>query len=226
MIVFSIITFTLFWVTFRYNLLFVMVSHHDTRGRLYPTALNQLFTGIYIMELCLLGLFLLVRDEQRRFSCIGQAAVMVVATGLTVTFQILLNQAFAPLLRFLPLISADQRLECDKDPEIRTQLEETSQYNLKHERHGHDVYDHSSQNYREHHPYCQGAFQNEALRVQIPVVWIPKDVIGISDDELYHTRKSYAGISISNERTSMKSNGRVVVRGNPPNVSADFSANF
>jgi len=183
-----------------------MISHHDTRGRLYPIALNQLFTGIYIMEMCLLGLFLLVRDEHQRSSCKFQAAVMIIVTGVTVTFQILLNRAFAPLLQFLSLVSADQCRESG-DVVTTTHLEEP-EHDEKTNEHYHA--------HTEHRMYCEGTFQNEALRVKRPVVWIPKDTIGISDSELYQTKMSYPDISISNENASMKSNGDLEVGRNPP----------
>ncbi len=59
--VFNIITFSLFWVVYRYNTLYVTKFRFGTGGLLYPTAINQLFTGLYVMEICLIGLFLLVR---------------------------------------------------------------------------------------------------------------------------------------------------------------------
>jgi hypothetical protein len=186
-----------------------MFSHHDTRGRLYPNALNQLFTGIYIMEMCLLGLFLLVRDEHQRSSCKFQAAVMIIVTGLTVTFQILLNRAFAPLLQFLSLVSADQCRESG-DVESRMHLEHGTRY----EQRGEKINDHSSQHYDAH----TRTFQNEALCVKRPVVWIPKDTIGISGSELYQTKILYPDISTSNENASMKSNGDLVVGRNPPDL--------
>ncbi len=99
---FSSITFGLLWVVFRYNLLYVTVSRPNTRGLLYPTALNQLFTGVYVMELCIIGLFFLVRDEHDRATCISQAVIMIITTAMTLGFQFLLNDAVAPLLRFMP----------------------------------------------------------------------------------------------------------------------------
>lgn len=55
--IFNIITFSLFWLVYRYNTLYVTKFRFDTGGLLYPTAINQLFTGLYLMELCLIGLF-------------------------------------------------------------------------------------------------------------------------------------------------------------------------
>jgi hypothetical protein len=61
--IFAIITFTLLWVANRYNMLYVSRFQLDTGGLLYPRAINQTFTGLYVMELCMIGLFFLVRDE-------------------------------------------------------------------------------------------------------------------------------------------------------------------
>ena len=86
---------------FRYNLLYVTISRLNTRGLLYPTALFQLFTDIYVMELCVIGLFFLVRDEQNKTTCVSQAVIMIIVTAMTFDFQLLLNDAIGPLLRFM-----------------------------------------------------------------------------------------------------------------------------
>merc|ERR1711881_687537 len=69
--VFNIITFSLFWVTYRYQPLYVNNFRFDTGGLLFPKAVNQLFTGIYVMELALIGLFLLVCHKQSCESSAG-----------------------------------------------------------------------------------------------------------------------------------------------------------
>jgi len=98
----SFIIFGLFWVVFRYNLLYVTVSRSNTRDLLYSTALNQLFTGVYVLKLCMIGLFFLVRDNHNRATCVGQAVIMIIATAMTLVFQLVLNDAVASLLRFMP----------------------------------------------------------------------------------------------------------------------------
>lgn len=54
------------------------------------------------MQVCLIALFLLVRDSQGNAKCIGQACVMALATGLTMVYHRLLCKAFNPLLTFSP----------------------------------------------------------------------------------------------------------------------------
>ena len=46
-----------FYFAYRYNLMFVANATIDTKGRIYPRALQQLFVGLYVAEVCLIGLF-------------------------------------------------------------------------------------------------------------------------------------------------------------------------
>ena len=63
------------------------------------------------------------------------------------------------------------------------------------------------------------AFQHEALRAHRPTVWIPRDDLGISEDEIMRTRTYSRNISICNRGTALDSKGRVVYGGNPPDFS-------
>ena len=92
----------------------------DTGGLLYPTAINQLFTGLYVMEICLIGLFLLVRNATDQgiaygTPCKGQAIIMAVVFTFTVLYQWLLNRAFGPLFRYLPINLEDEAVNRDEE---------------------------------------------------------------------------------------------------------------
>jgi calcium permeable stress-gated cation channel len=85
------------------------------------------------------------------------------------------------------------------------------------------------------------AFQHSALRAKRPVVWIPRDKLGVSDDEIKRAKKmstvnipasleekNSAGadgtvektnIWMSNEGTALDGKGRVVFRRSPPDFS-------
>jgi hypothetical protein len=64
------------------------------------------------------------------------------------------------------------------------------------------------------------AFQHYALRARRPTVWIPRDDIGVSDDEVKRTRE-FAGnnIWISNVGAALDGKSRVVYGRNPPDFS-------
>lgn len=49
-------------------------------------------------------IFFLLREENGRVACVGQRVVLIFVAFLTATDQILLTQAFKPLLRHLPAI--------------------------------------------------------------------------------------------------------------------------
>ncbi|QSZ36457.1 hypothetical protein DSL72_006336 [Monilinia vaccinii-corymbosi] len=291
-IIFAIITFTLLWIANRYNMLYVSRFRIDTGGLLYPRAINQTFTGLYVMELCLIGLFFLTQDEQGNVLA-AQALIMIVALLLTALYQFLLNWSFGPLLRYLPITFEDEAVLRDEafdrmqakrlglttdDPEDLPQndgtgihgpgyiemenLQQTgggkfsklrptnlvhgaavagswavrSGRNLRHKTftrgsgtdgaHGTEerIVQPRITRKRQHRDIeaqkrianalyggyndeiedlapeerdglVKHAFQHYALRARRPVVWIPRDDIGVSDDEVRRTR-DYAGENI------------------------------
>jgi hypothetical protein len=74
----------------------------DPSGLFYPTAIRQLFIGVYFMELCLAGLFFLVRDADGQAACTPQAIIMIFAAVLTALFHYALNHGHK--LHWLPKI--------------------------------------------------------------------------------------------------------------------------
>jgi len=87
---------SLFYFAWRYNVLFVTDTQIDTRGLIYPRAIKQLFTGIYLAEVCMIGLF-------GASVAPGPLVLMVVFLIFTVLFHMSLNSALDPLLYNLPL---------------------------------------------------------------------------------------------------------------------------
>ena len=330
-LVFNIFTFGLFWIVYRYNLLFVTNFKFDTGGLLFPRAINQLFTGLYVMEVCLIGLFFLVQDEDGNLACFPHAVIMVIIGFLTILYQRLLNKAFGPLLTYLPITLEDEAAERDKifsrqyDERKRLTLAEgehdvnellerreseehaadaraqkTEQREIEAAKQArkkglrrakpkhkdrwcasdpHDANTHSRTKHsvdlrkvsqkmnlfmvlpalksrdleaqevekvaqlrranraefvlfddipddikdlgpEERDILVARAFQHEALRAKRPVVWIPRDDLGISDDEIYRTRNFSKHIWISNEYSGLDDKARVVYRRSPPDFDA------
>ncbi|KAK8127570.1 hypothetical protein PG984_008678 [Apiospora sp. TS-2023a] len=92
---FATVGLGLFYLAWRYNILFVTDTTIDTRGLIYPRALKQLFAGIYIAELCMIGLF-------GASTAIGPLILMIVFTIFTALFHITINSALDPLMYNLP----------------------------------------------------------------------------------------------------------------------------
>lgn len=113
--VFNIIVFSLYWFAQRYNILYVYQFRIDTGGLLFPTAVNQLFVGVYVMELCLIGLFFIAKDTDGKLAAIPQASIMIAAIICTAGYQWLLNDAFRPLFRYLPITLEDDAVIRDEE---------------------------------------------------------------------------------------------------------------
>ncbi|KAI5805211.1 DUF221 domain protein [Geopyxis carbonaria] len=247
-LIFNVITFSLFWLVYRYNLLFVVNFRFDTGGLLFPRAINQLFTGLYVMEVCLVGLFFLVRDTQNRVACAPQGIIMVIATILTGLYQLTLNRAFGPLFTYLPItleddaalrdeeFAAEQDLARRKNlvPNTHPENDDLNEVLAAREatqatpnsnpiemqtfgrRSGETESDSRDKNSpatlfadiadeiedltpEERDRLVARAFQHPAQRAKRPVIWIPRDRLGVSDDEIRRTMKMTDCVWISNE---------------------------
>ncbi|CAI6332692.1 unnamed protein product [Periconia digitata] len=110
-----LITFSLFWLTYRYQMIYVSYAKAETNGLIYPKAINQLFTGLYFLELVLVGLFLLQEGPDGGRACLPHAIIMIVTGAFTVLFQMLLNRAFGPLFTYLPITFEDEAVERDAE---------------------------------------------------------------------------------------------------------------
>jgi len=114
MLIFVSFTFCLFWLAYRHNYYYVQRNKVDTHGLLFNNALSQLFAGIYVLEIALIGLFFLVRDTQDNVACSSQAIVMIVILILTAIFHFVMEQHLRPLYEFLPVTLEDSAVDAER----------------------------------------------------------------------------------------------------------------
>ena len=114
MLIFTSATFMLFWVAYRHNYYYVQRVKVDTHGMLFENALSQLFAGIYVLEIALIGLFFLVRNSNDNVACTPQAIIMIVALALTASFHYILEQKLRPLYELLPVTLEDSAAEAEQ----------------------------------------------------------------------------------------------------------------
>ena len=335
MMIFNIITFSLFWLVYRYNTLYVTKFRFDTGGLLYPKAIKQLFVGLYVMELVLIGLFIVVRNSKLEGGfevpdgssspCKVQAIMMVIVLILTVLFHWLLSKSFNPLIRYLPITLEDEAVMRDdqfaraqekhwmleangeEDNHVDIRAQEQAPRSTDERRAEEDIEMRETDTRREyyaldprnvgqklgnlvpgkaswadrsrnntykspnpaghvamtprkpHRPrhratpdlegqradtntmgtalftgindeiedltpderdkLVQRAFQHEALRARRPVIWIPRDDLGVSDDEIERTRALSKYIWINNGYSGLDGKGNVIYRKSPPDFS-------
>jgi len=94
LLAFAAITFGLIYIAYLHNLMFVS-KPTDGRGIFYARALYQTFTGLYLAQICLLGLFILAKTW-------GPVVLQVIFLLFTVFVQLSLQKAFEPLQSKLP----------------------------------------------------------------------------------------------------------------------------
>ena len=85
MLVFASAVFSLFWIAYRHNYYYVQRNKVDTHGQLFNGALSQMMAGVYVLEITLIGLFFLIRNEKNNVVGAPQAIIMIVALILTGT---------------------------------------------------------------------------------------------------------------------------------------------
>jgi len=207
MLGFATIGMSLFYIAYRYNILFVTDSQIDTKGLIYPRALQQLLTGVYIGELVLIGMFAIAK-------AFGPMAIMIVFLVFTVLYHMSLNAAFDPLLYNLPKsIEVEEQtllLETglangqevhEKNGETVAQVDSVKKPNMLTKFFKPHIYaDYATLRrlvptglvdpdtlYDE--PTASNAYFPPSVTSETPLLWIPRDDGGISRQEVAHTSK-------------------------------------
>lgn len=97
---FATVGMGLIYGAYRYNMFFVYNTDIETRGASYAMALQQLTVGVYLAELCLIGLFA-IRLGNSLWSS-GPLLLTILLLAVTVIYHYLMNQALGPLISLLP----------------------------------------------------------------------------------------------------------------------------
>ena len=215
---FATIGLSLFYLAWRYNILFVTDNKLDTRGLIYPRALKQLFAGIYIAELCMIGIF-------GASTAFGPLVLMIIFLVFTALFHISLNNAINPLLYNLPrslIESEDESLRIESQASSNLKNGHTNSEGEKSAAKPLDGPASSApakkpgfiskflkpwnfDNYETMRnivpearfdidsPYTeeveQNAYYPPAVNSRVPLLWIPEDPAGISKQEIRDTGK-------------------------------------
>ncbi|KAG8689707.1 hypothetical protein FRC08_010811 [Ceratobasidium sp. 394] len=117
----------LFYQVWKYLFLwqFSQPEAGDTGGLFFPKAIQHLFVGLYIQQICMAALFFLARDQNKCPSAIPQGALMIVLIALTLGFNLIIRYSYAPLIHPLPLTLAHKsygmpkEIHSQNDDEVR-----------------------------------------------------------------------------------------------------------
>jgi hypothetical protein len=109
---FATIGMGLIYLAYRYNMLYVHDTHGDTKGGFYARAVDQLMVGVYLGELCLLGLFGIGIGNS--VVSAGPMVLQIVLLVATVLFHVFMKRK----VKQLNLLNAEDRPNMD-DAESR-----------------------------------------------------------------------------------------------------------
>lgn len=102
----------------------------ETGGLFFKTAINQIFAGLYIEHLCLIGLFFLARDTENKVSALPEAILMIILVVATIFIQLTLNSGLSPLSEYLPLSMA-QEMDANETRYAREMADEKNRRNFQ-----------------------------------------------------------------------------------------------
>lgn len=233
---FATVGFMLVYVAFRYNFLYVYETTIDTKGEAYQKALRQLLTGVYLSEICLIGLFAIATAKSPYAA--GPLAIMCVMLALTIVFQIFMKTALAheeTRLAYANNITPTNGHHEDGLPTEKSHAaadgplsehvprpSKTPAFLRKlfnPDRHSLNALSTSlGQFYNTPQPALpdavqKGAYFNPAVTSPTPVVWLVHDDMGISEREVRDTRKAVPGLETTDEQAVFNEKGKVYWKG-------------
>jgi hypothetical protein len=243
---FATIGLYLIYLAYRYNLIFVYNAQTDTKGLIYPKALQQTTVGVYLSIVCLIGLFGIR-------TAIGPLILMIVFLIFCILFHLSLNSALDPLLKYLP-----KSLEAEEESLLAIEDGRANGDTMGHEKNNHlsrngdssstadkglPAAPHKKPNFitKWLHPEIytdyetlrrlvprgfaeivynpiteRDAYYHPAIASPTPILWIPRDSMGVSRQECRHSSKI---IPMTDESASFDEKNKLVwdhEEGRPP----------
>ena len=230
---FATIGMYLIYLVYRYNLLFVFNSDVDTKGLVYARALQQTTTGCYLGIVCLIGLFAIKHVAGPLILMIILLVICIFFhMAMNSGIEPLLNYLPRSLLvEEESLLAMESNEEADKENDkslavvsrkstsqstkLRPELKKSNFITKFLLPHKYDDYytlrklvnrDFANVSYTPE--VEEDAYYHPAITSSTPVLWIPRDPMGVSSEECRHTRT--AGIEISDEMAGFNKKGRII----------------
>lgn len=224
-----------YYLSYKYNMLYVIQTKVDTKGEAYKRALQQIPTGIYLAELCLIGLFSLR-------GAVAQASLMIVLLVLTAILNFLLDRMVRPLELYLgvdiwqqqevPLLAEEDDIDPNDEqalhgasharrlglrvlpnpaPRILSDFFDgiisTARTRTEGWLHNPSVLreDHDAEPLKEED--IAKAYTAPAMTSKTPKLWIPSDKLGISKQEI--EANEAVGIPTTDEAAELDEDGKL-----------------
>lgn len=227
MLLISGIAFILFYISYIYQMFYVSNFPNDSGGLVFPTAIYQSFTGIYLMEIMLAALFFLAQNQSGSQSAIPQGILMCILIIITIIVQYIISSSFNPLTYYLPVDSQEfSRLDRNHSRQFpwtktRNKILNISQ-TLNESYSINNINDSVAEFYDNG---MENAYMHPAMRDPTPIIWIPKDILGIAQDQVEQALSSRLNIIISTQGATFDQNNNIKIHSPPPDYIQNTEEN-
>ncbi|CAF0778429.1 unnamed protein product [Didymodactylos carnosus] len=218
MLLISGLAFGLFYVAYLYTMFYVSDFPNDTGGLAFSRAIYQSFTGIYLMEILLAGLFFLSQNESGSQSAIPEGVLMCVLIAVTIGVQFTMTSSFDPLTYYLP-VDAEEFSRMEMSSLSQTAVPKTVINVLNSSRATDSTDAVSNINAAVNERYdntMENAYLHPVMRDPKPIIWIAQDNLGIAVNEVRRTRASGLDILMSTEGARFNEKKNIEVDSPPP----------
>ncbi|KAF8221509.1 DUF221-domain-containing protein [Tricholoma matsutake] len=219
-------TFFLFYMLYKYLFLWVyeQPSTSDTGGLFFPKAIQHIFVGMYVQQVCMAALFFLAQNQNKKPGAVPEGALMVVLIVITVFFNIILNHSYGPLLHALPLSLADKTYtstsitykQVGEEAAPLTGKSSASIEESEREPKAKDKSPASRDALAKAKTEDDYGFAHPAVSRPQRTVWLPKDTLGLGEEEVVACMD--AGVDASVKDAVMNEKGKVDIIGVPPDL--------
>lgn len=171
--IFVIFILVLVLLYYKYSLRYIYshINESETYGRLYPTALLYLYSGIYCLECCLIGIFFLLQNSSGNNSLKIQGWIMTGILLMTIFGNITIYERYSKYSSCFPVLRDNDTGNNDTGNNDNDNNDnDDSQANML------------NLDMLYLHPY---------FKYEVPKVWLPKDVLGIAETELLEIKQKY-----------------------------------
>ncbi|KAG5732300.1 hypothetical protein E4T56_gene11425 [Termitomyces sp. T112] len=210
-------TFFGFYMVYKYLFLWVydQPSTSDTGGLFFPKAIQHVFVGLYVQQVCLAALFFLARNQNKDPSAIPEGALMIVLIVLTAGSHAIINNSYGPLLKSLPL-SIKDRTWANQPPatEPAPSTDNKNRVSVLEEPAPEKNQGGACSQPLQPKSIDEYGFAHPAVSRPQRTVWLPKDMLGLAEEEERACKD--AGVDASYENAHMNEKGNVDISGGPP----------
>ncbi|KIL63152.1 hypothetical protein M378DRAFT_80198 [Amanita muscaria Koide BX008] len=221
----AFLTFLLFYFLYKYLFIWVYQENTDTGGLFFPKAMQHLFVGLYIGQVCLAALFFLSRDSNNKAAAVPEGGLMIALIAITAFYQLIINNSFDPLEKALPLSLADKMYmpviaaPASAGPSIITTDGDIPD---KQSDDAHVVANTGGVDSQENETNAEEdtyGFAHPAVSRPQRTVWLPRDPLGLAEKEEQASKDAGIDVSVGPDAV-MNEEGKVDITGPPPDVRA------